>query len=107
MRFQQTMEDTLALCTEFIYFCLDDILVSSKSKSDHLDHLRRVLNEMRLYLYEKNLFLPDHNWIVGGEFTNAILAKTFEEVDLEATPPYSLCMEYIDNISPYIQRFVH
>ena len=51
--FQKVMTDTLRDCRQFSLVYLDDIIVFSKSSSEHISHLQRVL----LALQAKNLIL--------------------------------------------------
>ena len=56
MRFQQMMDNILIHCTGFVYVYLDDILIYSETESDHLRHLRTVLQTLfnnGLYLNKK------------------------------------------------------
>ncbi|CAF4274253.1 unnamed protein product [Rotaria sp. Silwood2] len=51
--FQKVMTETLKSCRQFSLVYLDDIIVFSKSFSDHLDHLQSVLSALQ----QKNLIL--------------------------------------------------
>ena len=56
MRFQQMMDSILINCTWFVYVYLEDILIYSETESDHLRHLRKVLQTLcnnGLYLNTK------------------------------------------------------
>ncbi|CAF1281573.1 unnamed protein product [Rotaria magnacalcarata] len=44
--FQKVMTDTLKACRHFCLVYLDDIIVFSRSFSDHLDHLKRVFSAL-------------------------------------------------------------
>jgi len=45
-RFQQFMDDTFADCEEFTFIYLDDVLIFSSSESEHIAHLKKVLQAL-------------------------------------------------------------
>ena len=59
MRFQQMMDIILINCTGFVFVYLDDILIYSETESDHLRHLRKVLQT----LFNNGLYLNKNNCV--------------------------------------------
>ena len=70
--------------------CIDDILVYSKTKGDHMDHLKmvwRVLNEHQLFSkYRKYEF-----WLRSVEFLGHIISGEGKEVDPKKTKEVRNC----------------
>ena len=63
MAFQAMMQSILANCCEFTFVYLDDILIFSKSKNDHLNHLRKIFQTLHnngLYLNMKKCVFAQH-----------------------------------------------
>ena len=68
-RLQQFMDHTFELCSDFSFIYLDYILIYSGSESDHIEHLKQVLETLSnngLYLYiNKCSFAKPHINFLG------------------------------------------
>ena len=70
-RFQQFMDHTFELCRDFTFIYLDDILIYSSSRSEHMAHVTKVLDTLSnngLYInFEKCAFAKSHVKFLGHD----------------------------------------